>query len=134
MIDNLNLTDHNFLEFTIESYMNIHSRGLEEFYDDLLLIKYIKRIFRKFIETKEIDNNRLRLSLNHLIIFYNVFKTEAATRILFFRLEPELHSILKTFLVYLNFMPAIVHNINGQDIYSSQLQIINKILDRLKTI
>jgi len=127
-----NLTEENLQQFAIDSYTNIHCHSLGEFHDDLLLIKYIKRLFRKYKETGEIDNTRLRLAQNHIIIFYNVFKIESATRILFFKLEPELHSILKTFLVHLNFMPSIIHSINGKDIYSRDLPIIDDILERLK--
>src|SRR5271169_3154383 len=106
-----NLTENNFLKYAIDSYTNIHCRDMEEFYSDLLLIKYIKRLFRKYNEIHEMDENRLRLSLNHLIVFYNVFEREQATRMLFFRLEPELHSLLKTFLIFLNLMPAVIHDI-----------------------
>ena len=114
-------------------YTNIHCRGKEEFNDDLLLIKYIKRLFRKYNENGEIDQLRLRLALNHIIIFYNVFEMESATRILFFKIEPELHSILKTFLVFLNYMPAIVHGVNGKDILSKNIPLIETIFTRLKT-
>ena len=46
-----------------------------------------------------------RLLLNHIIIFYNVFGVEPATRILFYKIEEEMHDLLKTFLVYLNYLP-----------------------------
>jgi hypothetical protein len=128
-----NLTEDNFLKFAMASYTNIHCHGLKEFHEDLILIKYIKRLFRKYIETGEFEQPRLRLALNHIIIFYNVFEVKAATRILFFKLEPELHSILKTFLVFLNFMPAIVHGIDGQDIKSAELVLINTIIEKLET-
>ena len=129
-----NLTEANFLRFAISSYKNIHCRGIEEFHDDLLLIKYIKRIFRKYGEIKNIDDIRLRLALNHLIIFFNVFKLDAATKILFFKLEPELYSILKTFLVFLNFMPVIIHGLNGKDLVTKDIPIIDDILERLKFV
>ena len=48
---------------------------------------------------------RERLLLNHIIIFYNVFGIEAATNILFYKLEEEFWPVLKTFLVYLNYFP-----------------------------
>ena len=129
-----NLTEDNFQQFAINSYTNIHCHTFKEFHDDLLLIKYIKRLFRKYIVTGEIDNNRIRLALNHIIIFYNVFEIQAATRILYFKLETELHSILKTFLCFLNFQPGIVHGINGIDLYSRDIPIINSILERLNDI
>jgi len=124
-----NLTEDNFLKFAMSAYTNIHCHGIEEFHDDLLLIKYIKRHFRK-----EMDKNRLRLSLNHLIIFYNVFEMEQATRILFFKLEPELHSILKTFLVFLNKQPSIVHGIKGKDLYSRDIPMVQDIFENLKIL
>jgi hypothetical protein len=129
-----NLTEDNFLEYAMDSYRNIQCHGIEEFYDDLLLIKYIKRLFRKYNETQEMEPIRLRLSLNHLIIFYNVFEREHATRILFFKLEPDLYPILKTFLVFLDLMPAIVHGIKGKNIYSKNIKSIKNIFDRLKNI
>ena len=134
MIDKDNLTSNNFLEYAMISYTNIRCHGITEFFDDLLKIKYIKRLFRKYNETGQMDDIRLRLSLNHLIIFYNVFQTQAATRILFLKIEPELYSILKTFLLHLNYMPAIVHGINGGDITSRKIPIDNAILERLKKL
>jgi hypothetical protein len=127
-----NLSESNFINFAVAAYTNIHCHGIDEFYDDLLLLKYIKRLFRKYKETGEIDQTRLRLALNHLIIFYNVFEMESATRILFFRMEPQLYPILKTFLVFLNFMPAIIHGINNKDIDGSKIKPIKSILERLK--
>ena len=43
-----------------------------------------------------------RILYNDSVLFYNVFDIHAATRILYFKLETELHSILKTFLCFLN--------------------------------
>ena len=34
-----------------------------------------------------------------------MFGVEAGTRILFYKIEEELHGLLKTFLVYLNYLP-----------------------------
>ena len=46
-----------------------------------------------------------RLILNHLIIFYNVFDMDAATKMLFYKMEDKFKPLLKTFLVYLNYLP-----------------------------
>jgi hypothetical protein len=128
-----NLTEDNFLEFAIRSYTNYRCQGKEEFLDDLLHIKYLKRLLRKYLYEKDMDPSRIRLALNHIIIFYNVFKVEAATRMLFLRLEPALYPILKTFLVHLDFMPAIVHGVDGRDIYSKKIKVDKAILEKLKT-
>ena len=59
-------------------------------------------MFKKYENTKVLKE---RLILNHIIIFNNVFGPEPSSRILFFKIEEEYHSLLKTFLVYLNYLP-----------------------------
>lgn len=78
------------------------SGGVEEFQEDMARIVYLKRLFRKYQKTSVLREN---LILNHLITFYNVFGVEVATRLLFFRMDADLHYILKTFLVFLNYLP-----------------------------
>ena len=54
------------------------------------------------------------LLLNHFIILYNIFG-DAATPLLFYRIDSELWNILKTFIVYLDRLPPYpisqIHNI-----------------------
>lgn len=96
------LTEENYVIYAMRAYNNPQCTNLEEFHEDLNRTKYLKRLFRRY---KTTGNLRERLILNHIIIFFNVFGIEAASRLLFFRLEEDLHSLLKTFLVYLNFLP-----------------------------
>lgn len=96
------LHDENYLMYAMKSYNNPHCRGIEEFHEDLNRIKYLKRLLRKYTQTGDLKE---RLILNHLIVFYNVFGIVPATRILFSRIENDVHSILKTFMVYLNYLP-----------------------------
>jgi hypothetical protein len=103
------LTEENFLLYAIKNYDNPSCKGLPEFYEDLNRIKYIKRLFNRF-ETKKILKDRL--ILNHLIILNNIFGTEAAARILFYKVEPKFHSYLKSFLLYLNFLPNSIFDVN----------------------
>lgn len=126
-----NLTEENFQDFAVRSYINFRCSGREEFQEDLLHIKYLKRLFRKYRDTGEMDSTRIRLALNHLIIFYNVFKVHSATRMLFLRLEPSLFPILKAFLIHLNFMPAIIHGVDGSDILSKDIEVDKAILEKL---
>ena len=59
-----------------------------------------------------------RLILNHLIVLYNVFD-KAATSLLFYKIDNEHWSILKTFLVFLNRMPMeqiVTGGVRGDDI------------------
>jgi ribosome-interacting GTPase 1 len=73
-----------------------------EFQEDLARYKYVKRLLRKYQQTGEIQE---RLVLNHLIVIYNMFGISAANRMSFYRIEEELWPALKTFLVYLNYLP-----------------------------
>ena len=96
------LNDNTYMMYAMKHYDNPQCIGMDEFQEDLNRIKYIKRLFRKY---KNNDILRERLILNHIIIFYNVFGVKAATRILFYKIEEEVHDLLKTFLVYLNYIP-----------------------------
>jgi len=123
------LTDANFLMFAMKEYTNQQCTNIDEFYDDLKKIKYIKRLINRFLE-----NGKLKeiLILNHLIVFYNVFDNKAATRLLFFKIEEKYWSVLKTFLIYLSMMPETVKGIRGKDIISSDIQLNQEVIDKLR--
>ena len=103
------LNQDNFLMYAMKCYENPACKGMEEFFEDLERIKYIKRLLNKF-EKK--DSLKERLILNHIIILNNVFGAEAAARILFFKLEPEYHSCLKSFLNYLRLLPKSIPEVD----------------------
>jgi hypothetical protein len=104
---------------------------IEEFEDDVKIPKYIKRLINRYSSMGELKE---RLILNHIILFYNVFNREAATRILFFRLELEDYSILKTFLTYLNYIPDVVELINGRNIINTDIPICKEVAERLRDL
>ena len=95
------LDDSNFMLFAAKFYDNPNCMDQLEFEEDLNRIQYIKRLFKKYRDGKEL---RERLILNHLIILYNVFHHTACTRMLCYRLYNYL-DYLKPFLVYLNYWP-----------------------------
>ena len=123
------LTDANFLMFAMKEYTNQQCTNIDEFYDDLKKIKYIKRLINRFLESGKLKEI---LILNHLIVFYNVFDNKAATRLLFFKIEEKYWSVLKTFLIYLSMMPEIVKGIRGEDIISSDIQLNQEVIDKLR--
>jgi hypothetical protein len=96
------LTEENFTLFASKHYNNPQCLDIAEFEDDLARFKYVKRLLRRYKQTNELQE---RLILNHLIIIYNVFGIPAANRMCFFKIEKELWPVLKTFLVYLNYLP-----------------------------
>jgi hypothetical protein len=99
------LSNDNFLMYAMRNYDNPGCSGMTEFMDDLKRIKYLKRLFKKYSYKKELKE---RLILNHIIVLNNLFGTEAITKMLFFKIDKKFWSQLKTFLVFLNFMPLEV--------------------------
>ena len=125
------LNDDTFLMFAMREYNNMQCTDIEEFYDDLKKIKYIKRLFNFYKNNGQLKE---RLILNHLIIFYNVFTVQAGTRILFYKIEKDFWPILKTFLIYLDRMPDKIDSIRGEIILTSDIQLDDGIISRLRTI
>jgi len=125
------LNDDTFLMFAMREYNNMQCTDIEEFYDDLKKIKYIKRLFNSYRNNGQLKE---RLILNHLIIFYNVFTVQAGTRILFYKIEKDFWPILKTFLIYLDRMPDKIDSIRGEIILTSDIQLDDGIITRLRTI
>ena len=125
------LNDDTFLMYAMIEYNNMQCTDIEEFYDDLKKIKYIKRLFNSYRNNGQLKE---RLILNHLIIFYNVFTLQAGTRILFYKIEKDFWSILKTFLIYLDRMPDKIDSIRGEIIRTSDIQLDDGIITRLRTI
>jgi len=125
------LNDDNFLMYAMREYNNMQCTDIEEFYDDLKKIKYIKRLFNFYKNNGQLKE---RLILNHLIIFYNVFNIQAGTRILFYKIEKDFWPILKTFLIYLDRMPDKVGSIRGEIIRTSDIKLDDGIITRLRSI
>ena len=125
------LNEGNFLMFSMKEYNNIQCIDIEEFYDDLKKIKYIKRLFNIYLNDGQLKE---RLILNHLIVFYNVFPIQAGTRILFYKIEEHFWPMLKTFLIFLERMPDKIESIKGKTILSTDIKLDEGIVTRLRTI
>ena len=125
------LNDENFLMYAMKEYNDIQCTDIEEFYDDLKKIKYIKRLFNIYKNTGQLKE---RLILNHLIVFYNVFPVQSGTRILFYKIEKSFWPMLKTFLIFLDRMPEKIDSIRGEMIRTSDIQLDEGIVTRLRSI
>lgn len=102
-------------------YDNPQCHSVAEFEEDLKRFLYLKKLFTRYKQNGEL---RERLILNHIIVLYNVFG-DAATSLLFYKLEEKYWPTLITFLVYLNRMPDFLpnYNINLSD-YSLDEEVI----------
>jgi len=120
------LTDDNFILFAIKNYQNPQGVTKDDFVKDLNHFKYIKRLLKKY---KKSGVLKLHLLLNHFIILYNIFG-EATTPMLFFKVDQDLWSTLKTFVVFLNRLPEYpVCYIHEIELDQTCMQLLNDISD-----
>ena len=120
------LNEDNFLLFAIKNYENPQAVTKDDFDKDLNHFKYIKRLLKRYKKTGEI---RTHLLINHFIILYNIFG-EATTPMLFFKIEKEMWSQVKTFVLFLNRLPqypkSYIHDIPVDLFCLKELQKIYK--------
>ena len=95
------LNEDNFLLFAIKNYENPQAVTKDDFDRDLNHFKYIKRLLKRYKKTGVIKTHLL---INHFIVLYNIFG-EAATPMLFFKIEKEMWSQVKTIILFLNRFP-----------------------------
>lgn len=124
------LTSDNILIYAVKAY-DRPDCIMSEFKEDMKRFNYLKRLFQRY---RKHDELRERLIINHLVVIYNVFGIEVATRLLFYKLPKEDYSALKTYLLFLNYMPTTVFGIKGQNLHSSEISVDMKIADILRTI
>jgi hypothetical protein len=119
------LNEDNFLLFAIKNYENPQAVTKEDFDRDLNHFKYIKRLLKRY---KRDGILKTHLLLNHFIILYNIFG-EAATPMLFFKIENDLWSVMKTFVIFLGKLPeypkCYIHDIPVDDYCLSELYRIS---------
>jgi hypothetical protein len=124
------LTNENIMMYAMKAYDRPNCI-MSEFKDDLKRFNYLKRLFLRY---RKYDEMREQLVINHLVVLYNVFGPEVATRMLFFKMSKEDYSALKTYLIFLSIMPDRVKGIKGHDIISSEIPVDQKVVDVLRDI
>ena len=126
------LTLKNAVLYATTIYDNPGCVSVDEFMEDYKRFKYVMRLCRRYMVTKDIAE---RLFLNHLIALVNVFGPEGTTRVLFVKCENERpYRILKPFLLYLNILPAVITGINGYDIVTDTIPSDARIARRLREL
>lgn len=92
------MIERDYVRYALEHYQSpIFST--EEFTEDLKKVVSLKKLLRRYTNEGVINE---RLVLNIIIMIINQFGVKAANTILFYKVEKEHHSALKTFLMYLN--------------------------------
>ncbi len=95
------LNEETFLLFAIKHYENPQAVTEDDFHKDLNHFKYIKRLLKRYKNTGQLKTHLL---INHFIILYNIFG-DATTPMLFYKIEEQLWSSMKTFIIFLNRLP-----------------------------
>ena len=95
------LTHKNFELFAANHYNNPECIDVEEFKDDLIRFKYLKRLLRRYEVSGDLQE---RLILNHLIVIYNVFGIPAANKMILFKINEDHMKYIKPFLLFLNYI------------------------------
>lgn len=103
------LNKDNYIFFAIKHYSNPQAVTKEDFFEDLKRFKYLKKLLKHYKTTGVL---KVHLILNHLIVLYNVFN-DAATPLLFFKIESEYWTIIKSFIIYLNRYPEISNDLDN---------------------
>ena len=118
------LNEENFLLFAIKNYENPQAVTKEDFEKDLNHFRYIKRLLKRYKNSGELKTHLL---INHFIILYNIFG-DAATPMFFYKIEDNLWSSVKTFIVFLNRLPEYHHT------YIHEIPLDEKCLEELEKI
>lgn len=126
-----NVTVQNALIYAAHAYDNPQCFTTEEFAEDYKRFRYVKRLCRRYVTTRQLKHHLL---LNHLVLLVNVFGPEATTRLLFLKCEPDLYKVLKPFLTYLGVLPAVVYGVNGSDFYTDIIPTDTKVERRLQEL
>ena len=100
------LNQDNWNIFAIKNYNNPQSVTYADFEEDIKKFKYIKRLFRRYETSGELKTH---LILNHIILLYNVFG-DAATPLLFYKIEKNYWPVMKAFLLFLDRLPMSLNN------------------------
>lgn len=115
------LNEDNFLLFAIKHYDNPNAMTKDDFFEDLKRFKYIKRLLKRYDKTGILKTHLL---LNHIIVVYNIFG-DAATPILFFKIDQTYWKYLKSFMMFLNRLEDNV--LSNIEIDSFCLEELNKL-------
>lgn len=126
------VSDDNFLVYAAQHYDNPSCATESDFKNDLNRFKFLLKMFKKYSRDGIINE---RLVLNHIVLIYNVFHRDAATRMLVLKMEGHLE-LLKPFLVKLNLWPDYIKQVGSEDaiIIGSDIPMDQMIIEKLRKI
>lgn len=125
------ITNENFLIYCAKHYNNPQCHSDEEFLEDLMRLKYIKKLVTRFVDSGELKE---RLILNHIIVLSNVFAPKVLCKIMWLKMPDQLPYI-KPFLIMLNLLPDLIHNVGEKNVIDTTLVPMDqRVVDCLRKI
>lgn len=104
------LTQQSYKLYAIAHYKN--GKGYwNEFFADMKVLQSVPKLLANRIEKRQ----KCTQALNTIIKLGNVFKNESLGRLLFILTPEELHSDLKTILLFISRLPERIPEINIED-------------------
>jgi adenylate kinase family enzyme len=125
------LTADSFLIYCAKHYNNPQCGSDEEFLEDLMRLKYIKKLITRYMESGELKE---RLILNHIIVLSNVFAPKVLCKIIWLKM-PDTLPYVKPFLIFLNLLPDKIYNVGEVNVIDTTLVPMDQgIIDALRKI
>lgn len=119
--------EQSWIVYARQEYLDLYASE-DEFNEDLRHILSLKKLFFKY---KKYDILCERLILNHIVVLGNVFGGNVTSNLLFFHISTEYHSVLKSFLLFLNYLPS---KLSLKDVNISSIEIDKDVIERLEQV
>lgn len=102
MVDDPQLTKDTAVDYAWKHYKNPQVFNGDEFYEDMRLIFYIKKLLTRY---RKGESKNHHLTLNHVITLNNLFGPEATRSLLRFHIPSDCHPALNSFLSFISIIP-----------------------------
>jgi len=102
MVISMQLDKKNFEKYAFAGYRNAIA-DKTEFKEDLRKAQHARKLATKIVNGKDVN---IRLLVNHVILFFNVFQPKAAKELLLFHSNDAEKRVFKTIYEYLSYLES----------------------------
>jgi hypothetical protein len=124
----IKLTNDTFAIYAAKCYDNPACESLEDFHSDLERFLHLKKLLLK---VKNSGTANQRLILNHIITLHNIFGKHVL-EMLFLKIPKDCWSLLKTYLVFLNYLPDNFYILD--QIMESDIPLSDEVIKLLRIV
>ncbi len=100
MVISMQLDKKNFEKYAFDNYRNAIA-DKAEFKEDLRKAQHARKLATKIVNGKDVN---IRLLVNHVILFFNVFEATAAKELLLYHSNDAEKRVFKTIFEYLSYL------------------------------